>query len=79
MKTRTPIERTTRIASTVETLTEAWAFVMEHVDTVGPDPSIKIDPVWSMPGGVILDDEAPWPRHFSVVVSGMVEDKDEND
>jgi len=72
MSTRTPIERTQRIATTVETLAEAWAFVMAHIDDVGPDPSVQIDPVWSRP--FEADDDAEWPRHFSVVVSGMVED-----
>lgn len=73
MKTRTPVERTARIATTVETLTEA--FVMEHVDTLGADPEIKIGPVWTLLAGG--NDEETCPRHFSVVVSGMVEDGDE--
>jgi len=72
MKTRSPIERTTRIVSTVDELADAWAFVMTHIDEVGDDPSITISPVWSRGADQINDDE-PWPRHFSVVVSGMVE------
>lgn len=71
--TRTPVERTTRIATTVETLAEAWSFVMTHIDEVGPDPSIEIGPVWSRAADA-MDVESPWPRHFSIVVSGMVED-----
>lgn len=72
--TRTAIEVTTRLATTVNELADAWAFVMEHIDSVGPDPSVKIDPVWSR-GFDQVDDNDPWPRHFSVVVSGMVEDE----
>jgi hypothetical protein len=66
-----PIEVTTRYVTTVDNLSEAWAFVMERLDSVGPDPSVEISPVWtlsSLPG----DDEMP--RQFSVVVSGMVEE-----
>ena len=74
--TRTPVEVTTRYATTVEGLTAAWAFVMDRIDSVGPDPSITISPVWSI-SVQDMDREAPeggWPRHFSVVVSGMVEE-----
>lgn len=55
-------------------LTDAWAFVMEHIDKVGGDPTIEITPVWSQSFddiGVRPDD--PWPRTFSVIVSGMTE------
>ena len=72
-ETRSPIERTTRLATTVDDLAAAWAFVMEHIDSVGPDPDVKISPVWSRNFDQ-MDDDEPWPRHFSVVVSGMVED-----
>ncbi len=73
-----PVEVTTRYATTVDTLPEAWAFVMAKVDDVGPDPCVKISPLWivsvsdmDLPGS----DEAPRPpRQFSVVVSGMVEE-----
>lgn len=70
--TRTPVEKTVRYATTVEDLAGAWAFVMEKLEQVGPDPSVEISPVWtfSVSGP---DDETP-PRHFSVVVSGMVEE-----
>lgn len=55
-----PIEVTTKYATTVNTLPEAWAFVMNHIDRVGPDPHIRISPVW-------LTD----PREFEVTVHGM--------
>lgn len=67
MKTRSPVEVTTRFATTVHELSDAWAFVMDKIDQVGPDPSIAINPVWRHNGDG-LD-----PRHFEVAISGMVE------
>ena len=69
MSTRTPVEITTRYATTVDDLPAAWAFVMDKLDAVGPDPSVNIGPVW-----VISSDSDDTPRHFEVVVSGMVEE-----
>lgn len=65
------IEVTTRYATNVETLAEAWAFVMDHVDRVGPDPMVTIKPTWYYGMG---DDEDvnDGDRWFSVVVNGMV-------
>jgi hypothetical protein len=70
--TRSPVEVTTRYVTTVDDLPAAWAFVMSKIDAVGPDPEIAIEPVWSQPFDAPLGDDS-WPRHFSVVVSGMVE------
>lgn len=72
--TRAPVEVTTRFATTVDDLPAAWAFVMARIDTVGPDPSIKITPVWTISVQDMGDDEPDdgYPRHFSVVVEGMV-------
>jgi len=64
--TRSPIETTTRIATTVDELTDAWAVVMAHVESVGPDPVISITPAW-------VDEGETRRRIFDVVVSGMVE------
>lgn len=68
--TRTPVEVTTKYATTCTDLPEAWAFVMEHLDDVGPDPSIEIKPVWTVTDDT---DYADMPRHFEVEVSGTVE------
>ncbi|WP_182377870.1 hypothetical protein [Nocardioides sp. WS12] len=65
-----PIEVTTRYATTVDSLADAWQFVMARVDTVGPDPMITISPLWSF-SVVDMGEETP-PRQFSVVVEGMV-------
>lgn len=72
--TRSPVEVTTRYATTVDDLPAAWAFVMAKVDQVGPDPSVEISPVWTISVHEMDHDEPAggYPRHFSVVVSGMV-------
>lgn len=70
-----PIEVTTRYATSVDTLPEAWAFVMGRLDSVGPDPMITIKPCWTIS---VSEMDAPedreWPRRFEVVVSGMVKE-----
>lgn len=65
-----PIEVTTRYATRVATLADAWAFVMERVDLVGPDPRIEITPSWIIYADPT--DERDGVRVFSVVVDGMV-------
>lgn len=71
-----PVEVTTQYATTVDELHDAWAFVMAHVDKVGPNPSIKISPIWSY-GVIDMDhDESDAPRRFEVAVSGMVQASD---
>lgn len=68
-------EVTTRFArGGLEDLTAAWAFIMEHIDKVGGDPTIEISPVWSADYDDIgVRPDAPWVRTFSAVVSGMTE------
>ena len=80
-ETRTPVEVTTRYATTVNGLTEAWAFVMDRIDSVGPDPSITISPVWTVSVHDMGEDEPEggYPRHFSVVVEGMVEEANQGE
>lgn len=72
MKTRSPVEVTTRYATTVETLQDAFAFVMGELDGIGATPCITITPVmcWN------TDDDDP-ERFFSVVVSSMLEEKNQ--
>lgn len=76
MNERAPIEKTTRYATSVPTLADAWAFVMEHLDSVGPDPSVKITPVWRISVSDMGDDDTDPPRFFEVVVEGMVHAND---
>lgn len=69
----TPIEVTTRYVTSVGTLPEAWAFVMERLDMVGPDPTIRIEPKWVI-SPQDMDRDEDWPRLFEVCVEGMVEE-----
>ena len=63
-----PTEVTTRYArGGLPDLSAAWAFVMDKLDSVGPDPEVKISPVWTISGDG--DDQG---RTFTAVVSGMV-------
>ena len=67
------VEVTTRYATNVRTLPEAWAFVMDRLDAVGPDPRIEITPTW------IYSDSSDGKRWFVVVVDGMVPEASEGD
>lgn len=71
---KVPVEITTRYATSVDSLTEAWEFVMARVDLVGPHPSIHISPCWHINPFDENPDEAE--PHFSVVVEGMVPEGD---
>jgi hypothetical protein len=61
------VERTIRLATIVSDLTDAWVFIMEHLDEVGPDPSIEISPMW-----VVTAESDDTPRKFEVCLSGMI-------
>jgi len=67
-----PIERTIRYATSVEELTDAWKFIMDKIDEVGPNPSIAINPRWITPVSAMNDDDYVSRREFEVTVSGMV-------
>lgn len=68
-----PIEVTTKYVTSVDTLPEAWAFVMEYVDRVGPRPQIEIGPVTVFDIRGITDGDPGEGREiFEVTVSGMV-------
>lgn len=58
-----PVEVTMKFVTSVPSLAEAWAFVMEHIDEVGDDPVIVITPLW------LMEDDT---REFEVKVEGMV-------
>ena len=61
-----PVEFTAKYATTVDTLPDAWVFVMDRIDAVGPRPSVKISPLSRCAVG---SDE--WTTHFEVSVSGI--------
>lgn len=66
-----PVEYTAKYSQVVDSVQEAFEFVMSHLDKVGPEPSVWIDPAWEhdheeMTGNVISRSV------FVVVVSGSV-------
>ena len=68
-----PVEYTAQYATRVESLSEAFVFIMQHETNVGADPQIIINPVW-----VCFDVDPDTGEHhtrreFEVSVSGMVE------
>jgi len=64
------VEKHVRYATNCDTLPDAWAFVMEHVDEF-KSPSIDINPFWRYSDDPDGDDGT---RYFSVVVSGLIDD-----
>lgn len=62
-----PVEVTTRYVTTVPELTDAFAFVMDRIDTCGADPMVSIRPTWR------FDDNGDSTRFFEVTVEGMKE------
>lgn len=74
------VEVTTRYVTTVDELAAAWAFVMDRLDRVGPDPRITISPVTIIGIGDMIDGlegrpDREHPRQFEVVVEGMVREE----
>ena len=63
-----PIEKTVTYATSVETLPDAWSFVMAHMEMVGVSPTISIRPVWRF-------SEDKEDQVFEVSVSAMTEVK----
>lgn len=47
--TTAPVDTHIGYATVVGAMTDAWAFVMAHVEEF-PTPSVHITPVWSYPG-----------------------------
>lgn len=60
------IEKTTTWASVVSSLAEAWSFVMENLDGVGPEPRITVSPMW------VYSELEQGELRFEVSVSGTV-------
>ena len=71
MSDKVPIEVTTRYATSVDELTDAWAFVMDRLEKVGPDPRVTVSPTWTFHVSDIDTEQRP-PRRFEVVVEGTV-------
>jgi hypothetical protein len=69
---RGKVEVTTRYVTVVDHLGEAWTFVMDNLDKVGPDPRVTISPCWVTQWDGI-GEAPPTSRTFEVMVEGMVE------
>jgi hypothetical protein len=72
-----PVEVTTRYVTTVDTLSDAWVFVMDSLDRVGPDPHVTIKPIRIISVGQMQDglegrEVVRPPREFEVCVEGTV-------
>lgn len=63
---KSPVEIVTTYSTQVDELSEAWTFVMDHLDKLGDDPSIHITPVFSY-----CEDHGD-ERYFEVTVMGRV-------
>jgi hypothetical protein len=72
METRTPVEVATRYSTTVDDMPTAWAFVMEHIDKLGPEPSVNIYPCWGVDREAATEEPAN-QCHFHVAVDGCKE------
>lgn len=68
MKEKIPVEVTVKYATVVDTMAEAWTFIMTHLDEVGGRPSVSISPVW------LFTEEDEDEPVYEVVVSGMREE-----
>ncbi len=66
---------TAKYSTLVNEITEAWTFVMSHIEKVGADPQIFIGPEWGCGNPHDGDDEHGEcfsTRRFGVVVEGSV-------
>lgn len=68
-----PTEYTATYAKKVPTVQDAFAFVMAHMDKVGADPQIIINPVWVCEHVDPDTGDHETVREFEVAVTGMVE------
>lgn len=60
------VEHFYRLSTSVDTVHEAFLFVMESLDQLGDDPQIGISPIWSYNQG----DDAQAVRRFEVWCAG---------
>ena len=72
---RDPIETTTRKVTTVDDITEAWAFVMEHIDAAGGRPHVEIRPITIFSIEEVANQEGSGRQRFEVVVEGREQEE----
>lgn len=68
-----PTEYTATYAKKVNTIQDAFAFIMAHLDKIGNDPRVIINPVWVCEHVDAMTGEHETVRQFEVAVTGMVE------
>lgn len=71
------VEITTKRVTTVDSVQEAFAFIMEHLDEVGDQPRIEIDPFTDLGAGIVQMLEDPEADllgvvRFEVSITNMV-------
>jgi hypothetical protein len=71
------IEVTTQRVTTVDSIPEAFAFIMEWLDAAGPEPRIEINPFTDMATGIASlvegdEDAELFPTRFEVKIVHMV-------
>lgn len=73
------VEVSIRYETVVDDLAEAWAFIMDKIESVGPDPSVHIHPAKDGPPPMLQalmgQEVQPATRRFHVVVEGTDEEK----
>lgn len=62
------VQRKIVFTDSVESVDKAFGFVMDHLEQVGDDPSVKIRPVWFSD---LFDSSNEMVREFEVTVSGV--------
>lgn len=68
---RDEVEVTTKYVATVETVQEAFAFVMDKLDSVGDRPQIFINPITAFSADF---DDDKCEEFFEVAVSGRTKE-----
>ena len=69
------VEKTTRYVTSVDTLAEAWEFIMGRLDLVGDYPTISIQPIDLYYTVTFGEDGMQVVRKFEVLVEGMKEEE----
>ena len=64
---------TATYSKVVDSIQDAFVFVMSHLDKVGNDPQVIITPTWECEGVDAITGEHDDVRRFDVSVTGGVE------
>lgn len=65
-------------STTVDDMTEVYAFLMEHEDKVGPNPTIDIHPDFWYTDEEMEKDDPQGVRKFHVSISGRIDQEPTN-